>query len=134
QFQKYSDFLKVVLYNNCGGPRLASYTKSMSRTLFGDLSPDEVLELTYKVQNYNGEAGAELSRKGLSANYVERETRGAVAGVGEAVKMWPGIDIDIRTGRGETNTEPQDVRDAVRAAVSGGADGAILSSKSSEIR
>src|SRR5207248_5147226 len=34
EFQKYSDFLKVVLYNNCGGPRLASYTKSMSRTLF----------------------------------------------------------------------------------------------------
>src|SRR5690348_11948566 len=31
EFQKYSDFLKVVLYNNCGGPRLASYTKSMSR-------------------------------------------------------------------------------------------------------
>ena len=45
--------------------------------------------------NYNGEAGAELSRKGLSANYVERETRRAVAGVGDAVKIWPSIDIDI---------------------------------------
>ena len=134
EFQKYSDFLKVVLYNNCGGPRLASYTKSMSRTLFGDLSPDEVLELTYKVQNYNGEAGAELSRKGLSANYVERETRRAVAGVGDAVKIWPGIDIDIPTGQGEKKTEPQDVRDAVRAAFSGGADGVILSRKYSEMR
>ena len=134
EFQKYSDFLKVVLYNNCGGPRLASYTKSMSRTLFGDLSPDEVLELTYKVQNYNGEAGAELSRKGLSANYVERESRRAVAGVGDAVKIWPGIDIDIPTGQGEKKTEPQDVRDAVRAAFSGGADGVILSRKYSEMR
>ena len=134
EFQKYSDFLKVVLYNNCGGPRLASYAKSMSRTLFGDLSPDEVLELTYKVQNYNGDAGAELSRKGLSANYVERETRRAVAGVGDAVKIWPGIDIDIPTGQGEKKTEPQDVRDAVRAAFSGGADGVILSRKYSEMR
>ena len=134
EFQKYSDFLKVVLYNNCGGPRLASYAKSMSRTLFGDLSPDEVLELTYKVQNYNGDAGAELSRKGLSANYVERETRRAVAGVGDTVKIWPGIDIDIPTGEGEKKTEPQDVRDAVRAAFSGGADGVILSRKYSEMR
>ncbi len=134
EFQKYSDFLKVVLYNNCGGPRLASYAKSMSRTLFGDLSPDEVLELTYKVQNYNGDAGAELSRKGLSANYVERETRRAVAGVGDTVKIWPGIDIDIPTGQGEKKTEPQDVRDAVRAAFSGGADGVILSRKYSEMR
>src|SRR5205809_5311827 len=134
QFQKYSDFLKVVLYNNCGGPRLASYTKSMSRTLFGDLSPDEELELTNKVQNYNGDAGAELSRKGLSANYVERETRRAVAGVGDTVKIWPGIDIDIPTGEGEKKTEPQDVRDAVRAAFSGGADGVILSRKYSEMR
>jgi len=84
--------------------------------------------------NYNGEAGAELSRKGLSANYVERETRRAVAGVGDAVKIWPSIDIDIPTGQGEKKTEPQDVRDAVRAAFSGGADGVILSRKYSEMR
>src|SRR5256886_4041842 len=95
QFQKYSDFLKVVLYNNCGGPRLASYTKSMSRTLFGDLSPDEVLELTYKVQNYNGEAGAGLLRKGGSSQYVERGKRPAGSGVGDAAKKSSRVCIHI---------------------------------------
>jgi hypothetical protein len=139
-----------VMYNNCGGPRLASYVNSMSRTILGDFSSEEVLGLTYKVQNYQEANLAELPHNGLSANYVERETRRAVAGVssrsgeaprttgtldaGGAVKIWPGIDIDIPTGRNEKKTEPQDVRGAVRAALGAGADGVILSRKYSEMR
>jgi len=147
EFRKYSDFLKVVMYNNCGGPRLASYANAMSRTMLGDFSPEEVLGLTYKVQNYQGANLAELPRKGLPADYVARETRRAVTGVsthpGESAsaadsagtpKIWPGIDIDIPTARDEKKTEPQDVRDAVRAALGAGADGVILSRKYSEMR
>ena len=146
EFRKYSDFLKVVMYNNCGGPRLASYANSVSRTIFGDFSAEEVLGLTYKVQDYQGANLAELAHKGLSAAYVERETRRAVTGVssysGESAvaadtpgtpKIWPGIDIDIPTGQGEKKTEPQDVREAVRAAFAAGADGVILSRKYSEM-
>jgi len=147
QFREYSDFLKVVMYNNCGGPRLASYVNSISRTILGDFSPEEVLALTYKVQNYQEANLAELPRKGLSADYVERETRRAVAGVSShsaesasaantlgTPKIWPGIDIDIPTGQDEKKTEPKDVRDAVRAALGAGADGVILSRKYSEMR
>jgi hypothetical protein len=147
EFRKYSDFLKVVMYNNCGGPRLASYANSMSRTILGDFSADEVLGLTYKVQDYQGANLAELGRKGLPADYVARETRRAVIGVAshpdESVsasgtlgtpKIWPGIDIDIPTAHDEKKTEPQDVREAVRAALSAGADGMILSRKYSEMR
>jgi hypothetical protein len=150
EFRKYSDFLKVVMYNNCGGPRLASYVNSVSRTILGDFSPEEVLGLTYKVQNYQEANLDELPRKGLSANYVERETRRAIAGgvsaqsaessraTGRldgsgAVRIWPGIDIDIPTGKDEKKTEPQDVREAVRAALGAGADGVILSRKYSEM-
>ncbi|HWG59485.1 MAG TPA: hypothetical protein VN661_10615 [Candidatus Acidoferrales bacterium] len=133
-FAKYSDFLKVVMYNNCGGPRLASYINSVSRTIFADFSPEEALELTYKIMNYNEASLGDLPRRGLSSNYVERETRRAVEGVKRAVKIWPGIDIDVPTGRDQKKTEPQDVRDAVRAAFRGGADGVILSRKYSEMR
>lgn len=133
-FRKYSDFLKVVMYNNCGGPRLASYVTSVSKTLFGDFSPDDVLGLTYKAQNYQEASLSELPRKGLSAEYVERETRRAVTGAGSALKIWPGIDIDIPTGKDEKKTQPEDVRDAVKAAIRGGADGVILSRKYSEMR
>lgn len=146
-FRQYSDFLKVVMYNNCGGPRLGSYISSVSRTLFGDFSPEEVLDLTYKLQKYREADLAELPRRGLSAGYVEQETQRAVTGVSSpsaesasaakipgATKIWPGIDIDIPTGPDEKKTEPQDVRDAVRAALRAGADGVILSRKYSEMR
>ncbi|PYT75507.1 MAG: hypothetical protein DMG40_28060, partial [Acidobacteria bacterium] len=81
EFRKYSDFLKVVMYNNCGGPRLASYVNSVSRTIFGDFSPEEVLGSAYKVLDYEEANLAELPRKGLSADYVESETRRAINGV-----------------------------------------------------
>jgi hypothetical protein len=134
EFRKYSDFLKVVMYNNCGGPRLASYVNSVSQTIFADFTAEEVLGLTCKTLNYQETNLAGLPSKGLSANYVERETRRAIAGVQNAVKIWPGIDIDIPTGRDEKKTEPRDVRDAVRAALDTGADGVILSRKYSEMR
>ena len=134
EFRKYSDFLKVVMYNNCGGPRLASYVNSVSRTILADLSPEEVLGLTFKMQNYKETSLDELPRSGLSADYVERETRRSVAGVSGAVKIWSGIDIDIPTGRDEKKTEPWDVREAVLAALRGDADGVILSRKYSEMR
>jgi hypothetical protein len=143
EFRQYSDFLKVVMYNNCGGPRLVSFVDSVSRTIFGDFPPEAVLDLTYKMQNYREATLTELPRKGLSADYVERETRRAVAGVSSpspaakalsTPKIWPGIDIDIPTGKDEKKTEPQDVREAVRAAFGAGADGVILSRKYSEMR
>ena len=85
------------------------------------------------MQNYQETSLAELPSKGLSANYVERETRRAITGVQNTVRIWPGIDIDIPTGHDEKKTEPQDVRDAVRAAFGAGADGVILSRKYSEM-
>lgn len=84
---------------------------------------------------------AELPPQGLSADYVECETRRALAGVSSpsaaatadrATRIWPGIDIDVPTGPHEKKTEPQDVREAVRAAFHGGADGVILPRKYSE--
>ncbi|PYY13273.1 MAG: hypothetical protein DMG60_22320 [Acidobacteria bacterium] len=132
-FRKYSDFLKVVMYNNCGGPRLASYVKSVSRTMFADFSPDEVLAMMYKIQNYKEADLQQLQHRGLSANYLERETRWALAG-SDGVKIWPGIDIDIPTGSDEKKTEPDDVRESVRAAFRAGAQGLVLWRKYSEMR
>src|SRR2546429_1766573 len=45
-FCKDSLFLKVGMYNNCGGPRLASYANSVSHTILADFSPDQVLNMT----------------------------------------------------------------------------------------
>jgi hypothetical protein len=131
----YSDFLKVVMYHNCGGPRMATYIRNINATLFADLTPEQTTEVTYRIQQYGGEAPLDkLATTGLSADYVMRETKRAVAGAGGKIKIWPGIDIDIPTGEKEKKSTPEDVYQAVRAAVQGGADGILLSRKYSEMR
>ena len=79
---------------------------------------------------------AVLWKAGLSADYVRRETRRAVTGVGPAgrTKIWPGIEIDVPTGDGEKKTTPDDVYAAVKATFEAGANGIILSRKYSEMR
>src|SRR5262249_30825759 len=133
-FSEYSDFLKVVMYNNSGGPRMAEYIRNIHSTIFGDLTPQQTLELTYRIQQYEGEKPLDrISTDGLSADYVRRETKRAVAGVSSNVKIWPGIDIDIPTGANQKKTQPDDVYAAVKAAFDGGAHGVLLSRKYSEM-
>jgi len=133
-FGPYSDFLKVVIYNNCAGPRMAHYVRNLNATLFADLSPEETLQLTYKLQQYPNEKPLErIAQEGLGPDYVRRETRRAVTGVPAGVKIWPGIDVDIPTGADEKKTRPEDVAAAVEAAFEGGAHGIILSRKYSEM-
>ncbi len=83
----YSDFLKVVMYHNCGGPRMATYIRNINATLFADLTPEQTTEVTYRIQQYGGEAPLDkLATAGLSADYVMRETRRAVAGAGGKIE------------------------------------------------
>jgi hypothetical protein len=134
EFGGYSDFVKVVMYNNCGGPRLTQYVRNVHGTLFADLTPEQILDLTYGVQQYRERPLDRIPEEGLSADYVLRETRRAVAGAGPRLKIWPGIDIDIPTGPTEKKTKPDDVYHAVKAAFQGGARGVLLSRKYSEMK
>ncbi len=134
EFATYSDFLKVVMYNNCGGPRLAQYVRNVHATLLADLAPEQVLDFTYAVQQYREGPLERIPQAGLSADYVLRETRRAVAGAGPSLRIWPGIDIDIPTGAAEKKTQPDDVYQAVKAAFQGGAHGVLLSRKYSEMK
>ena len=114
---------------------MAHYIRNVNATLFADLTPEQTTEFTYRVQQYGNEAPLDkLSTAGLSADYVRRETRRAVAGVSEKTKIWPGIEIDIPTGEKEKKTTPEDVYQAVKATFEGGAHGIILSRKYSEMR
>jgi hypothetical protein len=134
-FSEYSDFLKVVMYHDCGGPRMARYIRNINSTLLADLTPQQTTEFTYRVQQYTDEAPLEkLPTAGLTADYVRRETRRAVAGVTAKTKIWPGIEIDIPTGEKDKKSTPESVYGAVKATFEGGAHGIILSRKYSEMR
>jgi hypothetical protein len=135
RFGEYSDFLKVVMYHNCGGPRLARYVENVHATLFADLTPAQTLDFVYGVQQYrNQPALDQLPTHRLTADYVRAETQRAIAGSPAHVAIWPGLDIDIPTGERETKSTPEDVSQAVTAAFDAGASGVILSRKYSEMK
>jgi hypothetical protein len=131
----HSDFLKIVIYNNCGGERMAEYIDNVGRTLYGDVPKEELLEFHYKVLNYQEKSMTEIPIVGLSADYVYRESKRAHDGLaGTKTLLWPGIDIDIPTADGHSKCSPEGVRDAVLAAFRAGSDGVLLSRKYSEMK
>lgn len=135
EIAKYSDFLKMVIYHNCGGERMASYIDSVSKSIYGDVPKQELLDFHYRVLNFNEKDLASIPKAGFSADYVLRETRRSrEALAGFKTQLWPGIDIDIPTAASSSKSTPDGTRDAVLAAFQGGADGVILSRKYSEMK
>jgi hypothetical protein len=135
ELSRYSDFIKVVMYNNCGGERMAMYADNIGSTLYGDLSKQELTKFTEDVMGYKEGGYDQIAHSGLSADYVYRETRRALEGVaGTKTQIWPGIDIDIPTEPNNSKATPQSVKEAVMAAFRAGAPGVILSRKYSEMR
>lgn len=129
-----ADFIKPCTYNNCGGPRFAQYIRNVQSTVFRDSTPDEVLELHYKILGLEGEVSLDkLPTAGLSADSVGSETRRAIREVQGAAPIYPGIDIDIPTAPTEKHTRPSDVKAAVIAAYKAGAPGVVLSRKYAEM-
>jgi hypothetical protein len=129
-----ADFLKVVVYNNCGGERYANFIRNVGSTVFRDLPKEELLRFNNHLLNYGDEAKLdELATAGLSADYVFRETQRALAGAQGKCRILPGIDIGIPVGKTSRRASPDDTYAAVAAALRAGADGLILSRKYSEM-
>ncbi|SDO24720.1 hypothetical protein SAMN04487897_110113 [Paenibacillus sp. yr247] len=137
EMSHYSDFIKLVAYNNCAGPRFLDFMQNIHNTIFHDALPDESLELMYRFLGIDEGTLGEIPQKGWSAEYVRRETLRALGAVKKAdneTRIYPGIDVDIPTGEGLKQTEPEDVYQAVTAAFEAGAHGIVLSRKYSEMK
>lgn len=132
----YSDYLKITVYNNLGGPRMETYITSNHDTVYGDLPIDEALEFEYKIMNLRERSYAELPYTGLSPDYVYRETRRAVEDVkGTKTQIWPGLDVDIANVDLQfTRSSPPVVRESTKACFRGGGTGLVISRKYSEMR
>jgi hypothetical protein len=130
-----SDFLKMVMYHNCGGERMAGYVDSVGQHVFGDMGKEEALRFHYEVMNYAERSYEQIPFTGLSSDYVYREAKRAVEGAaGTKTQIWPGIDIDIPTGLENSRSTPPGTKGAVLAALKAGAHGVLLSRKYSEMR
>lgn len=135
ELSKYSDFLKMVMYHNCGGERMARYVDNVTSTLFAGLPKQDFLEFEYRIMNYRERSYEQIPFTGLSADYVGREAKRAVAGAaGAKTLIWPGIDIDIPTAANHSKSTPHGTKEAVLAALRAGAHGVLLSRKYSEMR
>jgi hypothetical protein len=132
EIRHYADWLKPVLYNNCAGARFHDYLAQCHRTWLADASPQETYRLFYRFLGIDEGDYDDLPTRGWSAEYVRRETERTVRAVNGEIPVYPGIDIDIPSGRCPTTRER--VREAVLAAFAGGASGVILSRKYSEMR
>lgn len=160
ELAKTSDFLKVVIYDNCAGPRFHTWVATICKTLFADATPTEVYPLLLRLLGLKEGEYDQLPQTGFSSDYVRRETQRAKNGVaGTDTKIYSGIDIDIPVGmtadavadrrkRREalvgvnndatsgdnlTACTRESVHAAVTAAFQGGADGVVLSRKYSEM-
>jgi len=136
ELTNYSDFLKMVMYHNCAGPRMAGYIRTVGSTLYGDVPQQELLDFHYRVLDYHNEKPlADIPKTGFSADYVYQEAKRAREALsGTKTQLWPGIDIDIPTAANQTRCTPEGTRDAVLAALRAGADGVLLSRKYSEMK
>ncbi len=138
----YHDFIKVPLYYNCGGPRMASYIESVSETVWGDVPPDELLQYHYRVLNYDEAPYKDVRRAGLYRSFVYRESKRAMDGArGTAVSILPGIEIDIPLMRADLAGAPSEVarctrkgvKDVVKQAFRAGVPGIIISREYTEM-
>jgi hypothetical protein len=97
---KKADFLKVVVYNNCGGERYANFIRNLGSTVFRDVPKEGLLHFNNHLLNYEHEASLnELAHAGLSPDYVARETKRALAGVKGACKSFPVSTLAFRPAR-----------------------------------
>ncbi|RPI20860.1 MAG: hypothetical protein EHM61_26135 [Acidobacteria bacterium] len=141
ELSRTSDFLKLALYHNCGGPRLASYIESVGETMYGDIPPRELLEFHYRVLDYTGTPYPAVRKTGLRADYVYREAKRGVDQARSA-PVYAGIDVDIpvedadlqKQDRDAAQSTRQEIRSAVREAFRAGVQGIVISRKYSEMR
>ena len=135
ELSKYSDFLKMVMYHNCAGPRMAAYIDGLNAGVFADVPKEELLQFEYRVLNYNEHPYTQIPYTGFSSDYVYRESKRAIEGAaGTKTLIWPGIDIDIPTNLNNSRCTPKGTKDAVAAAFRAGVPGVVLSRKYSEMR
>jgi hypothetical protein len=133
---KYSDFMKITVYNNLGGTRMETYITSASKTIYGDMPIDEALQFEYRIMNLRERGYEELPYTGLSADYVYRETKRAVEDVkGTNAQIWPGLDVDIANVDLQfSRSSPPVVNECTKACFRGGAKGLVISRKYSEMK
>lgn len=141
EMAQHNDFVKPILYHDILGPRLQEWViDRMQERVLADFSKDLALELFYNLfglDSRNEPGYAELSRQGLSPDYVYRETKRCVDGVKGKARVYSGIGFDVPTyvadGMEPFPSDPKNTYLATRRAIEAGADGVVASREYDEM-
>jgi hypothetical protein len=131
----YSDFIKLILYHAVLGGRIRSwYLERFQRTVLGELSLDQSLDLYYALFGYDRNVEPkvqDLAAKGFSPDYVYRETRRSVASANGKTKIYSGVGFDVP---GSPPDNPETIYQATLKAWEAGAGGIVVSREYEEMR
>jgi hypothetical protein len=120
-----ADFIKTVLYNRIGGTRIVSFVNSVGQTIFGDLPKADILQMVYKMFDYQEAPYDKVAAAGLSTDYITREVKRALDDTaGSNVPIYAGLDIDIPNPGSPYTAD--NVKEAVLAAFKAGAQGIVF--------
>lgn len=136
-----NDFIKPILYHDILGPRLQEWViDRVQARVLGDMSKELALDLFYALFGHDAQRepnyGA-LPTRGLSPEYVFRETQRCVAGVAGKAKVYAGIGFDVPTyvpgGMEPFPSDPSTTYQATRRAIDAGASGVVASREYDEM-
>lgn len=136
-----SDFLKLSLYHEILGPRLAGRVAGYRKHILQELSSDQALAFFYAMAGHDARvepSWERLAEGSLSPEYIYRETKRAADGVAGQSAIYAGIAIDVPRGAGwgdkASPSDPQVVQQAVRRAFDAGAKGIVICREYEEMR
>lgn len=128
------DFIKPILYHEIFGPRVRGWVvDALKKGPLAELTEEQSLSLYYAFVGYNPATEPkldELEAKGLSAEYVHRETRRFVDDVQGRCAIYSGIGTDIPKGGGWGNkawaSDPDSIYRATKRVFDAGAKGIVI--------
>jgi hypothetical protein len=142
----YTDFIKPILYQDILGPHLRWWhLERLKKGPLAELSLQQSLDLYYALRGYDPALEPKLEQldeRGLSADYVGRETRRIADVVQGGCGIVPGIGVDIpyniqRPGGPREfsfRSTPEALRATVREVFRQGATGLLVSREYDEMR
>jgi hypothetical protein len=138
EMAEYSDWIKPVVYHDIAGPRIRRQFHDLPRKRVLQELPDELaLEALYRVMGYDPAKEPkleELATRGLSPDYVYRQTKACVDAVGGRIPVYPGVGFDIPWKSDHFPSDPELVYQATVKAFEAGASGLVVSREYDEMR
>jgi hypothetical protein len=134
---QYSDWIKPVVYHDVAGPRIRRDIDGLQKTILRELEGSQILSMIYACMGYNPDAEPDydaLLSRGLTSDYVYRETKRCVDGVQGKIPVYAGVGFDIPHEKEHFPSDAETVYQATLKAFEAGAKGLIVSREYDEMR